>query len=81
MRNPKEGGCLPDSQYDLAIVGAGFSGPILAAKIAEEGVRPGSGDKLAIALIDAGSYYRGAARPGYGSDIRRRMFTNLQGPH
>jgi len=72
---------VPDSQYDLAIVGAGFSGPILAAKIAEEGVRPGSGDKLAIALIDAGPYYRGAARPGYGSDIRRRMFTNLQGPH
>ena len=36
---------VPDSQYDLAIVGAGFSGPILAAKIAEEGVRPGSGDK------------------------------------
>lgn len=71
---------MPDSQYDLVIVGAGFSGPILAAKIAEEGVKPGSGDKLSIALIDAGPYYRGAARPGYGSAVRRQMFTNLQGP-
>jgi choline dehydrogenase-like flavoprotein len=72
---------LPDSRYDLAIVGAGFSGPILAAKIAEDGVKPGSGDKLSIALIDAGPYYKGSTRPGYGTALRRQMFTNLQGPH
>ena len=72
---------MPDSRYDLAIVSAGFSGPILAAKIAEEGVKPGSGDKLSIALIDAGPYYQGSVRPGYGTAFRRQMFTNLQGPH
>ena len=70
---------LQDRRYDLAIVGAGFSGPILAAKIAERGVKPGSGNPLAIALIDAGPYYKGAARPGYGSALRRRIFTNLEG--
>ena len=72
---------MPDSRYDLAIVGAGFSGPILAAKIAEEGVKPASPDKLSIALIDAGPYYPGSTRPGYGTATRRRTFTNLQGPH
>ena len=70
---------MQDKRYDLAIVGAGFSGPILAAKIAEKGVKPGSGEPLAIALIDAGPYYKGAARPGYGSARRRQMFTNLEG--
>ena len=72
---------MQDKRYDLAIVGAGFSGPILAAKIAEKGVKPGSGEPLAIALIDAGPYYKGAARPGYGSARRRQMFTNLEGRH
>ncbi|MCH8016502.1 MAG: GMC family oxidoreductase [Acidobacteria bacterium] len=72
---------MQDKRVDLAIVGAGFSGPILAAKIAEKGVKPGSGEPLAIALIDAGPYYKGAARPGYGSALRRQMFTNLEGQH
>ena len=72
---------MQDKRYDLAIVGAGFSGPILAAKIAERGVKPGNGEPLAIALIDAGPYYKGAARPGYGSARRRQMFTNLEGRH
>jgi flavin-dependent dehydrogenase len=72
---------LQDKRYDLAIVGAGFSGPILAAKIAEKGVKSGSGEPLAIALIDAGPYYKGTARPGYGSALRRRIFTNLEGRH
>ncbi|MEE8461320.1 MAG: hypothetical protein V3S50_04295, partial [Acidobacteriota bacterium] len=72
---------MQDKRVDLAIVGAGFSGPILAAKIAEKGVKPGSGEPLAIVLIDAGPYYKGAARPGYGSTLRRRMFTNLEGRH
>jgi hypothetical protein len=64
---------LPDRRYDLAIVGAGFSDPILAAKIAEEGVKSGSGYKLAIALIDAGPYYKGFTQPGYGTALRRQM--------
>ena len=49
---------MQDKRVDLAIVGAGFSGPILAAKIAEKGVKPGNGEPLAIALIDAGPYYK-----------------------
>jgi len=72
---------VQDKRVNLAIVGAGFSGPILAAKIAERGVNPGNGEPLAIALIDAGPYYKGAARPGYGSALRRQMFTNLEGKH
>ena len=72
---------MQDKRVDLAIVGAGFSGPILAAKIAEKGVKPGNGEPLAIALIDAGPYYKGAARPGYGSTLRRQIFTNLEGKH
>ncbi len=68
---------MQDRRYDLAIVGAGFSGPILAAKIAERGVKPGSGNPLAIALIDAGPYYKGAARPGYGSALRHGMNIEL----
>ena len=48
---------MQQTQYDVAIVGAGFSGPILAAKIAEAGVHPQTGDRLKIALIDAGPYF------------------------
>ena len=65
-------------RYDVAIVGAGFSGPILAAKIAEDGVNPKTGERLKIALLDAGPYFKGAPRPGYGSPLRRKVFTNLE---
>ena len=65
-------------KYDVVIVGAGFSGPILAAKIAEHGRHPKTGNRLKIAMIDAGPYFKGDARPGYGNPIRRRMFTNLE---
>src|SRR3990167_8158000 len=65
-------------RYDVAIVGAGFSGPILAAKIAEDGVNPKTGERLKIALIEAGPYLRGGPRPGYGSPLRRKVFTNLE---
>ena len=69
---------MPDTKYDLAIVGAGFSGPILAAKIAEKGVHPGTGDRLKVALIEAGPYLAGAPRPGYGVSVRRHRFSNLE---
>ena len=69
---------MPEAKYDVAIVGAGFSGPILAAKIAEKGVNPQTGDRLTVALIEAGPYFKGAPRPGYGSPLRRQMFTNLE---
>ena len=70
---------MPDTRYDVAIVGAGFSGPILAAKIAETGVHPGTGDRLKVALIEAGPYLKGDARPGYGNPSRRKVITNLPG--
>ena len=69
---------MAETKYDVAIVGAGFSGPILAAKIAEKGVHPQTGDRLKIALIEAGPYFPGDPRPGYGSPLRRQMFTNLE---
>jgi len=69
---------MPATKYDLAIVGAGFSGPILAAKIAEKGVNPRTGDRLKVALIEAGPYLAGAPRPGYGVPLRRHRFSNLQ---
>ncbi|MDA2933852.1 GMC family oxidoreductase [Acidobacteria bacterium AH-259-D05] len=69
---------MAETKYDVAIVGAGFSGPILAAKIAEKGVHPQTGDRLKVALIEAGPYFKGAPRPGYGSPLRRQMFTNLE---
>lgn len=69
---------MAETNYDVAIVGAGFSGPILAAKIAQKGIHPKTGNPLKIALIEAGPYFPGAPRPGYGSPLRRRMFTNLE---
>src|SRR5262245_6089834 len=70
---------MPETKtYDAVIVGAGFSGPILAAKIAEKGVNPKTGDRLKIALIDAGPHFKGLPRPGYGSPLRRQMFANLE---
>ena len=69
---------MPETKYDLAIVGAGFSGPILAAKIAEKGVHPSTGDRLKVALIEAGPYLAGAPRPGYGVSVRRHRFSNLE---
>ena len=69
---------MPETNYDVAIVGAGFSGPILAAKMAEKGVNPRNGDRLRVALIEAGPYLKGTPRPGYGSPVRRRRFTNVE---
>ena len=70
---------MAESKYDVAIIGAGFSGPILAANIAEKGVHPNTRDRLKIALIEAGPYLKGAPRPGYGIPLRRQRFTNMRG--
>ncbi len=48
---------MAETHYDVAIVGAGFSGPILAAKIAQLGIHPQTRDKLKVALIEAGPYF------------------------
>jgi choline dehydrogenase-like flavoprotein len=60
-------------------VGAGFSGPILAANIAENGINPSTRDRLKVALIEAGPHLKGKHRPGYGVPARRQRFTNLVG--
>ncbi len=63
--------------YDVAVVGAGMSGIIVAAKIAEKGVHPVTGGRLRVALIERGPYLKGEPRPGYGHPVRRQMFTNV----
>jgi choline dehydrogenase-like flavoprotein len=70
---------MADKTYDIAIVGAGFSGPILAANIAGKGVKPGTGERLKVALIEAGPHLEGTHRPGYGAPVRRQWITNLVG--
>ena len=64
-------------QYDLIIVGAGTSGCIIAAHVAERGVRARDGEPLRIALIEAGPHLEGSLNPGYGAVSRRAMFTNI----
>ena len=66
-------------KYDLIIVGAGMAGGILAARIAERGVNPRTGEKLRVALMDMGPYFKGDPRPGYGIPVRRQAWTNLPG--
>lgn len=63
--------------YDLVIVGGGTAGCILAAKISEKGVNPETGQRLKIAMVEAGAYLRGAPKPGYGIPLRRQVFTNM----
>lgn len=68
---------MVERPYDLVIAGAGMAGCIVAARIAEKGVNPKTGEPLRIALLDRGPYIKGEPRPGYGSPLRRQMFTNV----
>ncbi len=68
---------LKEKSYDVIVVGAGFAGPIVAAKIAQEGVDPGTGERPRIALIEGGAYFKGKPNWGYGIPSRRRMFTHI----
>ena len=68
---------MADKPYDLAVVGAGTGGCIVAARIAQNGVHPTTGEPLKIALLDLGPYFEGAPSPGYGDPERRQMFTNV----
>ena len=68
---------LKEKLYDVIVVGAGFAGPIAAAKIAAEGVNPSTGEPLKVALIEGGPYYKGKPKWGYGHPLRRRMFTHI----
>ena len=68
---------LRESLYDVIIVGAGFAGSIVAAKIAQKGVNPSNGERLKVALIEGGHYYKGRPQWGYGTPLRRQMFTHI----
>lgn len=65
------------NHYDVVIVGSGVAGSILAARIAEKGVNSRNGDRLHVALIEAGPYWKGEPRPGYGHPRRRQLITNV----
>ncbi len=66
-----------NDRYDLIIVGAGTAGSIIAAHVAERGVRARDGEPLKILMLEAGPYLKGALNPGYGAPARRAMFTNV----
>jgi len=70
---------LQEKSYDVIVVGAGFAGSIVAAKVANQGINPSNGELLKIALIEGGPYYKGRPKWGYGHPLRRRMFTHI--PH
>ncbi|MBI4482086.1 MAG: GMC family oxidoreductase [Acidobacteria bacterium] len=68
---------LKEKSYDVIVVGAGFAGGIVAAKIAQEGLDPTNGERLKIALIESGPYFKGKPRWGYGIPSRRQLFTHI----
>jgi len=72
MQNQSQSG-----SYDLIIVGAGTAGSIIAARLAEHGVRARDGEPLKIALLEAGPYLKGKLDPGHGVPSRRSRFTNV----
>lgn len=63
--------------YDVIIVGSGVGGSILAAHTAERGINPKNGNRLRVAMLEAGPYWRGQPRPGYGAPLRRQMISNF----
>ena len=64
--------------YDLIVVGAGTAGIIAAARIAEKGVNPKTGEKLRIALVEAGPHLlKGKKKPGFGNAQDRQMIPQV----
>jgi choline dehydrogenase-like flavoprotein len=66
--------------YDAVVVGGGSAGCIVAGRLAERGTNPKTGDRLRVAMIEAGDDWsvRGPGlRPGYGSLIVRSMVSNI----
>jgi len=65
-------------EYDLIVVGAGTAGIIAAARIAERGINPSTGDRLRIGLIEAGPHlFKGERKAGYGHANRRRLIPQM----
>ncbi|MCH8266207.1 MAG: GMC family oxidoreductase [Acidobacteria bacterium] len=63
--------------YDVIIAGGGMAGCVLAGRIAERGVNPKTGDRVKVAMVEAGPYWKGEIRPGYGDAQRRQIITNI----
>jgi len=53
---------MAESSYDLAIVGAGLAGGVLAGAISQHGVNPRTGEPLRIALLELGPYFKGTGK-------------------
>ena len=68
---------MAESNYDLAIVGAGLAGGVLAGAISQHGVNPRTGEPLRIALLELGPYLKGTPKSGYGVPLRRQLFSNV----
>lgn len=67
-----------NNDYDVVIAGAGAAGCILAARLAEHGKNPRTGQPLRIAMMEAGPYLgQGENRPGVGHPTRRQANTFL----
>lgn len=66
--------------YDVLVLGSGSAGCIVAGRLAEHGINPKTGDRLRVALIEAGDDWTArdpAIRPGYGTPIRRQYISNI----
>ena len=68
---------LDAKTYDAIVVGSGVGGSIVSAHLVEKGVNPRNGERLRVAMLEAGPHWRGQPRPGYGTAIRRQMITNF----
>jgi len=67
--------------YDLIVAGGGTAGCLIAARIAENGIHPETGDRLRVALIEGGPYFiqgKEEPRPGYGAPSRRQAVVNIK---
>ncbi len=62
--------------YDVIVLGGGTAGCLVAGRLAERGMNPKTGDKLRVALIEAGDDWTirdSSLNPGYGAPTRRLM--------
>lgn len=63
--------------YDVVIAGGGTAGCVVAAKIAENGKHPKTGDRLKVAIVEAGPYWKGEPQFGMGAESRRAQITHV----